>query len=216
MSKKVTRREFLRYAAAGIGTTALACGGLGTLAFRRPVDFYFRKLAADRNPMNPIALVTYGTRAGSTMEIALAISLELEKRGFTVDICPISRVTDLSDYSHVIIGSAIRMSAPLPEVTQFIEEHRSEFHGIPLAFFAVYLSNNGDDETSRTARLAYLDPIRQILRIQHEAFFTGVFDPAKVSFAEGLMGKMMQSPVGDFRDWEAISSWGQSIFTNGN
>lgn len=214
MSAKMSRRQFLKYAPVGIGAAALTCCSLSALALRRPVDFYNRKLAANRNPMNPIVLVTYATRAGSTMEIAQAIALELENRSFTVDFCPIKRVTGLEDYSHVVIGSAIRMSAPLPEVTQFIEEHRTTFRGIPLAFFAVYLSNDGDDETSRAARHAYLDPVRKLLRLQHEAFFTGVFDPEKVSFAEGLMGRLMQSPVGDFRDWEAIKRWGQSIFTN--
>ncbi len=212
MTKKLTRRQFLAYTAAGIGATALTCGGLGTIAFRRPVDVHFRKLAANRNPMNPIVLVTYATRAGSTMEIARAIAMELEKRKFTVDICPIDRVTDLKGYSHVVIGSAIRMSSPLPEVTQFIEDHRAEFYGIPLACFAVHLQHDGEDEASRTARLAYLDPIRNQLRITYEAYFTGVYDPTKVSLIEGVMGKMLQSPVGDFRDWEAISNWGQSVF----
>lgn len=212
MSKKLTRRQFLTYIAAGIGATALTCGGLGTLAFRRPVCVHLQKLASNRNPMNPVVLVTYATRAGSTMEIARTISLELEKRSFTVDICPIEEVKSLDGYSHVVIGSAIRMSAPLPEVKQFITEHQSEFKGIPFAFFAVYLQNAGEDDASRKARLAYLDSIRKLLPIQHEAFFTGVYDPEKVSYIERLMGKTVQTPVGDFRDWAAIKDWGQVIF----
>jgi menaquinone-dependent protoporphyrinogen oxidase len=180
MPRKITRRQFLAGTAVGIGAT-LACNGLVAEATRRPVDAHFRKLAANRNPRNPIVLVAYATRAGSTMEIARAIALELQERSFAVDVCPINRVADLKGYSHVVIGSAIRMSSPLPEVTQFLEEHRTESRGIPLAFFAVYLMNNGDDEASHTARLAYLDPIRKLLRLQHEAFFTGVFDPKRVS-----------------------------------
>ena len=213
MSKKITRRQFLAYAAVGIGATALTCGGLGTIAFRPPVLGYYRKLAADRNPVNPTVLVTYASRAGSTIEIAQAIAVELEKRSFTVDISPVNRVTDLKGYSFMVIGSAIRMSAPLPEVIAFVEQYRDTLCSIPTAFFAVYLMNFSSDEASSKARLAYLDPIRDRLSLQHEAFFTGVFDPAKVSFIEGLMGKILQSPVGDFRDWTAISNWSQSIFT---
>jgi len=209
MSKKITRRQFLSYTAGGIGAAALT---LGTIAFRPPVIGYYRKLAADRNPANPAVLVTYASRAGSTIEIAQAIAIELEKRSFTVDISPVKRVTDLKGYSYVVIGSAIRMSAPLPEVIEFIEQNRDMLCSIPTAFFAVYLMNFASDEASSKARLAYLDPIRNLLFLQHEAFFTGVFDPAKVSFIEGLMGKMLQSPVGDFRDWDAISNWGQSVF----
>lgn len=214
MSKKITRRQFLTYMAAGIGVTTLTCIGVGAIASHRPVDTQFQKLSTKRNPMNPIVLVTYASRAGSTMEIARTIAQELEKRSFTVDISSIDRVVSLEGYSHVVIGSAIRMGAPLPEVTSFIEEHHSEFRDISLACFAVYLQHDGDDDASRKARLAYLDPIRKLLTLQYEAFFTGVFDPKKVSFIEGAMGKMMHSPMGDFRDWDAITDWGQTIFAN--
>lgn len=213
MSKQISRRQFLIFMATGIGVTTLTCAGVGAIAARRPVDFHFRKLATNRNPMNPIVLVTYATRAGSTMEIARTIALELENRGFTVDINPIERVTSLKGYSHVVIGSAIRMGTPLREVTQFITEHSSEFHSIPLAFFAVYLQNSGEDEASMKARLAYLDPIRSQLRITHEAYFTGVYDPDNVSYLERLMGELVKTPIGDFRDWVAIKDWGQSIFS---
>lgn len=214
MSEKFTRRQFLAYAAAGIGATTVACGGLGVIAFRPPVIGYYRKITADRNPAKPAALVAYASKAGSTIEIARAIALELEKRNFTVDISPVKRVTDLKGYNCVVLGSAIRMSAPLPEVIQFIEQNRDTLGAIPTAFFAVYLMNSESGEASSKARLAYLDPIRKLLALQDEAFFTGVFDPAKVSFAEGLMGKMIKSPVGDFRDWKAISRWGQSVFAS--
>ncbi len=214
MSKKIPRRQFLAYMTAGIGITTLTCAGAGAIASRRPVDIQFRKLAANRNPMNPLVLVTYASRAGSTMEIARTIALELEKRDFVFDICPIKRVESLKGYSHVVIGSAIRMGSPLPEVTHFIEEHRSEFGGIPLACFVVHLQHDGEDEASRKARVAYLDPIRNQLLITHEAYFTGVYDPAKVTPIERLVGKMVKTPVGDFRDWAAIKDWAQSIFTN--
>jgi menaquinone-dependent protoporphyrinogen oxidase len=213
MSQKITRRQFLTFAAMGIGSTVLTCGGLGAIALRPPEVSYYRKLAATRDPANPAVLVTYASKAGSTIGIAQAIASELEKRCFTVDISPVNRVTDLKGYHYVVIGSAIRMSAPLPEVVNFVEQNRDKLASIPTAFFAVYLMNSANDEVSSKARLGYIDPIRNLLPIQHEAFFTGVFDPKKVSFIEGLMGKMMNSPIGDFRDWEAISKWGELLFT---
>lgn len=212
MSKKITRRQFLAYTAAGIGATALTCGGLGTLAFRPPKINFVDKFAAGKDPSNPSVLVAYASKAGSTMEISQAIAGELEKRNFTVDIGPIKQMTVLKDYDYVVIGSAIRMSAPMPEVIEFIQQNQSLLHTIPTAFFAVHLANLADDEVSSKARLAYLDSIRPLLSLSHEAFFAGVFDPSKLSFIEGLMGKMMQSPAGDFRDWDAIMGWGQSIF----
>jgi menaquinone-dependent protoporphyrinogen oxidase len=212
MSKKITRRQFLTYTAAGIGVTALACGGLGTLAFHNPVDATFQKFSANSDPLNPYALVTYATRAGSTMEIARVIGMELENRGFSVDVCPIRQVKSIEGYNHIVIGSAVRMGTTLPEVSDFIIENQNSLEKIPLAFFAVHLQYDGEDEASQKARRAYLDAIRNQIRLQHEAFFTGVYDPTKVSFVDGLIGKMVKTPVGDFRDWPAIKDWGQSIF----
>ncbi|MCC6146689.1 MAG: flavodoxin [Anaerolineaceae bacterium] len=212
MSKAVTRRQFLIYMAAGIGVTTLTCAGIGAIASRRPIDIQFRKMAINRNPIKPLVLVTYASRAGSTMEIARTIAQELEKRHFIVDICPIKQIDSLEDYSHIIMGSAIRMGSPLPEIIQFINEHQSECSRIPLACFAVHLQHDGENEASRKARLACLDPIRKLLPLQHEVFFTGVYDPDKVSYIERLMGKTMHTPVGDFRNWTAIKDWSQSIF----
>ncbi len=213
MSKKITRRQFTTYMAAGIGATALTCTSMGAVTFRSPVDAQIEKDVANSKPMNPYVLVTYATRANSTMEIAREIARELEKRKFTVDICPVKQVESLEGYSHAVIGSAIRMGSPLPEVTHFIKEHQSELSRIPLASFAVHLRNDGEDEGSRKARLAYLDPIHTQLPITHEAFFTGLYDPAKVSPLERLMMKKLRAPVGDFRDWAAIKDWSQSIFS---
>jgi len=214
MPNRITRCQYLGFAATEIGVTTLTSSGFSTpLAFRRPVDVNYRKPPANRNPINPFVLVAYASRAGSTMEIAHTIAQELENRNFIADISPIQQVTSLKGYSHVVIGSCIRMGAPLPEITRFITEHRFEFHSIPLAFFAVYLLNSGEDEGSQKARLAYLDPIRVLLPLQHEAFFSGVYDPTRVSCIESLLGNMVHTPVGDFRDWVAIKDWGQSIFS---
>ncbi|MCZ7554201.1 MAG: hypothetical protein M5U05_16750 [Anaerolineales bacterium] len=213
MSKKITNRQFLAYLAADIGATTLTCARVSPITLRRPVDSQFRKLTANRNLANPVVLVTYATRAGSTMEIAHRIATELEERDFAVNICPIKRVTSLVGYSHVVIGSAIRMGSPLPEITHFVEEYHSELRGIPLACFAVYLQHDGQDETSRKARLAYLNPIRNLLSLQYEAFFTGVYDPTKVPSIDAVIGNIAKTPVGDFRDWAAIKDWGQSIFS---
>lgn len=212
MSKTISRRQFLTYMVTGVGVTTLACAGVGAFISHRPIDVNYQKIASIRNLNNPIMLVAYATRAGSTMEISQTIASELEKRNFTVDICPIDQVKSVEGYSHIVIGSAIRMSSPLPEVSHFIEKHNSKLQNLPIAFFAVHLQNDGDDDASKIARLAYLNPIRKIIGLRHEAYFTGVYDPGKVSIIERQMGEAVQTPIGDFRNWTKIKEWGQSIF----
>lgn len=212
MAKSITRRQSIIYAAAGSLATAAVLGGLNEKPFCQSSEAAYPKPAMLPNPESPTVLVAYGTRAGSTMEIAAAIALALENRNFKIHLCPVQEAAGPKEYSYIVIGSAIRMGSPLPEVVQYIEKHQTEFAGRPLACFAVHLTNEQDDAISRQKRSAYLDPIRKLLNLNHEGYFTGVYNPAKLPFLEVLMGKLMKSPVGDFRDWNAIRAWGESIF----
>lgn len=161
--------------------------------------------------MSKKILVTYATRAGSTAEIAQAIGQTLTGQGASVDVLPLKQVTDLAGYDAVVIGSAIRFGQWLPEASKFVAEHQAVLSQKPTAFFAVHLMNQGDNEASRTARLAYLDPIRKLVSPRAEAFFAGVGDIAKVSFIERMIGRMVKSPEGDFRDWPQIRTWAESL-----
>lgn len=212
MPAKINRRKFLTRTAAGIGAVTLSCIGLSAVANQAPILPSYEEIASGENVMNQKVLVTYASKAGSTMEIAQAVANELTSRGFAVDIRPVKQTSDIKGYAAVVIGSAIRMGSPLPEATKFVEKNSAALREVPVAFFTVHLMNMGKDEASQKARFAYLDPILKLVPLQEKAFFAGVGDLAKVSFIEGLIGKMVKSPEGDFRDWEAISRWGQSIF----
>ena len=65
--------------------------------------------------MNDRILVTYATRAGSTAEVAAACAETLAARGYAVDVKPVKEKTQLTGYSAVVLGSAIRMGDWLPE-----------------------------------------------------------------------------------------------------
>jgi len=43
------------------------------------------------------------------------------------------------------------------------------------------------------------------------AVFNGILDMEKLNFAEKLIIKGVKAPVGDFRDWDAITDWAASI-----
>jgi menaquinone-dependent protoporphyrinogen oxidase len=165
--------------------------------------------------MNEKTLVTYITRSGSTAEIARVIAKTLSEQGAIVDLLPLKEVKDLGGYRAVILGSAVRMGQWLPEAVRFVQQNREQLSQIPAAFFAVHLMNTGSDAASQKARLAYLDPVRQLVTPQKEAFFAGIGDWKKVSFMDGLIGKAVKAPQGDFRDWKAIRSWAEELCQSG-
>ena len=162
-----------------------------------------------------VTLVTYVTRAGSTAEVAHSIAEVLTSHGAAVDVLPLKEVASLQGYQAVVLGSAVRMGAWLPEAVKFVEQNREALDRVHSAFFAVHLMNLGEDETSRQARLAYLDPVRKLMKPCKEAFFAGVGDWKKVTFLEKMMAKMVKAPEGDFRNWPVIRSWAEELCQDG-
>lgn len=162
--------------------------------------------------MTKRVLITFATRAGSTVGVAEAIGAELGRRGLEVDIQPVTANPTVDKYEAVILGSAIRMANWLPEMVEFIKRKQQVLRSLPIALFTVHILNTGADETSRTARLAYLNTIRPLLNPVDEVFFTGRIDLETLSFVDRLMVKMVKSPIGDFRDWDGIRAWSAAIF----
>lgn len=213
------RRRFLKLAGIALGGAALTCSGVGYAATRTPgvatPDFVF----GEEKPMNQRVLVAYATRAGSTVEVAKAIGEALGERGFQVEVKPITANPTVTHYEAVVVGSAIRMGAWLPEAVSFIKNQQTPLSQVPVAFFSVHMLNTDDTEASRQARLAYTAPVRQVLAPRVEAFFAGLIDPARLSFLDRMITTFVQQqtngPLGDFRDWDKIRGWAKTIFASG-
>ena len=156
-------------------------------------------------------LVAYATKCGSTIEVAQAIGDKISKNGGLVDVKPVKEISDISGYDAFIIGSAIRMAQWLPEATDFIKRHQSHLNKSPTAIFSVHILNLADSPESQQERLAYTKPVREILTPKAEAFFAGKIDQSQLSTFERLMFKLIKSPEGDFRDWEAIGNWATEV-----
>ena len=157
-------------------------------------------------------LVAYATKAGSTAEVAAEIGRVVEsKSGCKVDVHPVGKLKEVDGYDAVIIGSGIRAGKWLPEATKFVEKHRDALSQIPLAFFTVCLTLSEDTEENRRTVAAYLDPVREIVQPVEVGLFAGAMDYSKLPFILWLLMKAMKTPQGDFRDWEAIRAWADSI-----
>ena len=163
--------------------------------------------------MNNRILVTYATRAGSTIGVADAIVISLRKRGFSVTERPLKENPPVKGYQAVIIGSAIRRGNWLPEAVAFLAANQEALRRVRVALFTVHMLNRGDDETSRRKREAYLDSVRALVRPVTHVFFSGRIDPERLSLIDRLLVRAVKSPQGDFRDWDKIGSWAQKVLT---
>ena len=209
--KTFPRRDFLKTAGITLGASALVCSGLGYAATLSPEPAPPEFIYGKENTTNKHILVTYATRAGSTVEVAAAIGETLAQRGFSVDVKPSKEKPRVDGYDAVLVGSAIRRGHWLPEAVKFIENNQSRLSQIPTAFFTVHIGNTGEDEKSRTARLSYLDTVRPLLKPVDEIYFAGKMDLSRLSFLDRSIVEARGAVDEDLRDWSAIRGWAQTV-----
>ncbi len=158
-------------------------------------------------------LVAYATKYGATAEIADKIAQVLRQAGLPVDVLPVDRVNDLARYKAVVLGSAVYAGQWRKEAATFLTANEKILAKRPVWLFSSGPTGRGDPvQLMKGWRFpTALQPIADRIRPRDIALFHGVLNMQKLNFAEKLLLKAMKAPVGDFRDWEAITSWAEAI-----
>jgi menaquinone-dependent protoporphyrinogen oxidase len=160
--------------------------------------------------MGKKVLVAYGSWCGSTEEVAQAIGDTLAKDGAEVDVLPASQVRGLGDYGAVVVGTAIRAGRCVGEVNRFVRENGEALRQIPVALFSVGLApTDKDPEKGQADAAKFLEHLREALHPVSVGLFAGVVDAARAKFPMKLVVRAM--PQGDFRNWDAIRAWAESL-----
>lgn len=71
--------------------------------------------------MDVQVLVAYATKYGATAEIAEKIGQVLRQAGLHTDVLPTDRVSDLTPYKAVVLGSAVYMFRWRKEAATFLK-----------------------------------------------------------------------------------------------
>lgn len=158
-------------------------------------------------------LVAYGTKYGSTAEIAARIGAVLQSAGLAVDVQPASEVGSLEPYGAVVLGSAVYAGQWRNDAAEFLTENEAALAKCPVWFFSSGPTGEGDPvELMSGWRFPEgLQPVADRVAPRSTAFFGGVIDPKKMNMAERLIVKSLKAPTGDFRDWEAVEAWARDI-----
>jgi len=163
--------------------------------------------------MSNTILVTYASRLGATAGVAEAIGKTLTDNGAQVEVRRMEEVTDLTPYSAVVAGSAIRDKQWLPEAMQFMRTHQAALRQRPVAVFLVCMTlAMKDGEKYRPHVATWLDPVRALVKPVSEGLFAGVLDIGQLSsFSDRLKFRVSVLfgvwKEGDHRDWNAIREW---------
>jgi menaquinone-dependent protoporphyrinogen oxidase len=158
-------------------------------------------------------LVAYATKHGATGEIAEKIGQVLGQAGLDADVLPADQVSDLAPYDAVVLGSAVYAGRWHKEAAAFLEANEKELTGQPVWLFSSGPTGEGDlVELMKGWRFPEaLQPVADRIQPRDIASFHGVLDTGKLGLGEKLIVKALKAPTGDFRDWEAITSWAADI-----
>ena len=145
-------------------------------------------------------LIAYGSKHGSTAEIAAAIAETLRDCGIEADCLEAGNVDSLERYDAVVLGSAVYMRRWRREARRFLHRHARTLAERPLWVFS-----SGPVGDPAKDNPAWLEPGRTIA----EAERLGA--RAHVVFGGVSKASSIPAEFRDRRDWEAISAWARAI-----
>jgi menaquinone-dependent protoporphyrinogen oxidase len=170
------------------------------------------------------ALIIYGTRWGSTTDIARRVSETLKTCGYTVDVINAKNKTkEIETYNLIIIGSSISMGKWTKETKTFLKKNASKMKNKKTALFVScgLILRQGGLEKAREDYLRKVADKYSLNPVSFGAF--GGFLNFKTS--HGILGdlfvnssKKRLKEIGvdtskpyDFRNWTEIETWTRSI-----
>jgi menaquinone-dependent protoporphyrinogen oxidase len=163
--------------------------------------------------MDKKVLVAYATKHGSTAEIAEKIGQVLREAGLGTDVLSVSRVDDVSPYDAVVLGSAVYIGGWQKNATKFLNVNENA-----LAEKEVWLFSSGPTGEGDPVELAEgwrfpksLQSLADRIQPRDIMLFHGALAEEGLNFIQKWMLKNVGAPLGDFRDWEAITAWATQI-----
>jgi len=159
-------------------------------------------------------LVTYASKYGATAEIAEKIGEVLRHAGLQADVLPIDGIRDLNSYQAVILGCAVYIGSWPKEAAAFLQANEKTLADRPFWLFSSGPTGEGDAaELVNGWRMpSALKPVIDRIQPRDVAVFHGHINPGKINFMEKWAIKsIVKKPFGDFRDWDAIVAWTNTI-----
>lgn len=153
-------------------------------------------------------LVAVSSKHGSTTEIADRIGDVLTRRGLECTVVAAEEAGDVSAFDAVVLGSAVYAGHWRKEARELAERI-----GLRDRRPLVWLFSSGplgdppllEEEPTDVPSL-----VEQTRAIEHRVF-AGSLDKSTLGFAEKAIVSTIHAPEGDFRDWQEIESWAESV-----
>jgi hypothetical protein len=163
---------------------------------------------------SPRVLIVVASRHGATGEIGHGLARALVESdvglaaGLEAVCVPVEQRPDPAPYDAVVLGSAVYMGRWLEPARQYVAANAAELRGRPVWLF----SSGPIGEPPFPADEPHdVGPLAQLIGARRHRVFPGRLDKGLLTFGERALVTAMRAPVGDFRDWDAVWSWGDEI-----
>jgi menaquinone-dependent protoporphyrinogen oxidase len=163
--------------------------------------------------MNEKVLVAYGSKHGSTVEIAEAIGEAMVEAGLDVEVLPVGKVGDVEAYGAVVLGSAVYAGMWQKDAVRFLEDNEAAMAGRPVWFFSSGPTGKGDpvELLSGWVFPEAQQEVADRVGPRETVVFHGNIDLDRLGLGEKLIVKAVRGQVGDYRDWDSIRAWARGV-----
>jgi menaquinone-dependent protoporphyrinogen oxidase len=163
--------------------------------------------------MNNKVLVAFASKYGATKEIAEKVGQVLQEAGFAAVVLPVDKVNDIGPYQAVVLGSAVYIGGWRKQAARFLQANEKALAGKKVWLFSSGPTGQGDPvELVQGWRFPKaLQHIADRVEPVDIALFQGAAFPEKLGPIGRWMMKKVKAPLGDFRDWNAITRWAGTI-----
>jgi menaquinone-dependent protoporphyrinogen oxidase len=158
-------------------------------------------------------LVAYGSRFGSTREIAARIADIVRSGAAGVDFREVDERLRVDSYDAVVLGSGVYNGSWTDEATAFVRRHGHALARKPVWLFSV---GSFGDRHPLIGRFIKKEPkeigeFTEALRPQDYRVFAGVLDIGQWPLWGRLLFRALGGREGDNRRWTDIDAWAAQI-----
>jgi menaquinone-dependent protoporphyrinogen oxidase len=165
-------------------------------------------------------LVAYESKYGATQGIADRIGGALRQRGLEADVERCGAVRDLSGYDAFVVGSATYAFNWRKDARKFVRDNAPVLSAHPTWLFSSgplgteTVDKDGQD-VLKAAEPKQFSDFADLLHPKGTQVFRGAYHHEKIRGADRIVVWMPAirdiMPEGDFREWDAIDAWANSI-----
>lgn len=153
-------------------------------------------------------LVAYSSRHGAVAEISQSLGERIRNAGHEVTVSDVEAALDVRAYGAVVLGSSIYMGKWLKPARRFLEANALLLRARPTWLFS---SGPIGDPPAPEGDPPEVEAFMQQVAARGHRTFAGKLDKGALGPVERLAVNLVHASDGDYRDWPAVTAWGEEI-----